>query len=165
VHAVLPVVPGAEVAQLAPLLDAPRVHRLDRMQEGYALRADAAVAVSGTATLELALWQVPSLLIYRGSPLMITLARRLVRLPHVGLANILLGEEAMPELIQQACTEEAVVGWMLRLLDASGAEAAGQRAQFVRLSAMLGDADPAAGVAEMAASLAHGAGDGKASMS
>ena len=164
-HAVVPVAPGADASLLAPLLDAPRVHRLERMQQGYALRADAAVAVSGTATLELALWQVPSILVYRGTPLMMALARRLVRLPHAGLANILLGEEAMPELIQEACTEEAVAGWILRLLDTSGAEATGQRRQFARLQAMLGDADPAAGVVEMAVSLARGTGGAGASIS
>ncbi len=164
-HAVVPVAPGADASLLAPLLDAPRVHRLERMQQGYALRADAAVAVSGTATLELALWQVPSILVYRAPPLMMALGRRLVRLPHVGLANILLGEEAMPELIQEACTEEAVAGWVLRLLDRSGAEAAGQRRSFARLQALLGDADPAAGVVEMAVSLARGAGGAGASIS
>lgn len=152
-HAVVPAAPGADAALLAPLLDAPRVHRIDRMQEGYALRADAAVAVSGTATLELALWQVPSILVYRGTPLMMALARRLVRLPHAGLANILLGEEAMPELIQEDCTEQAVADWILKLLDANGDVATAQRQQFARLEAMLGDADPAAGVVDMAVSL------------
>ena len=60
----------------------------------------------------------------------------------------------MPELIQQDCTEEAVTDWILRLLDAAGTEVAGQRRQFARLSAMLGDADPASGVVDMAVSLA-----------
>lgn len=160
VHAVVPVVPGTDADLLAPLLDAPRVHRLDRMQDGYALRADAAVAVSGTATLELALWQVPSILVYRGTPLMMALARRLVRLPYAGLANILLGEAAMPELIQEHCTEEAVTSWILRLLDAGGETATQQRRQFARLSAMLGDADPAEGVAQMAIALARTGGTG-----
>jgi lipid-A-disaccharide synthase len=164
-HAVVPVAPGADAGLLAPLLDAPRVHRLDRMQPGYALRADAAVAVSGTATLELALWQVPSILIYRGPPLVMALGRRLVHLPNVGLANILLGEETMPELIQKACTEEAVADWILRLLDPSGAAVAGQRRGFARLQSMLGDADPAAGVVEMAVSLASGTGTAGTSMS
>jgi len=153
VHAVVPVAPGADVQLLAPLLHCERVHQIGRMREGYALRADAAVAVSGTATLELALWQVPSILIYRAAPVAMALGRRLVHLPYVGLANILLGEEAMPELIQEECTVEAIVGRLLDLLDPDGTSAVRQREMFERLYAMLGDHDPAAGVAEMASAM------------
>ncbi|MDQ6956251.1 MAG: lipid-A-disaccharide synthase, partial [Mariprofundaceae bacterium] len=49
--------PGVSDQQLKPLLDA-GVQVLDRLDDDYALRADAAIAVSGTATLELALWNV-----------------------------------------------------------------------------------------------------------
>jgi lipid-A-disaccharide synthase len=158
VHAVVPVVPGTDMSLLAPLLQSERMHRLDRISEGYALRADAAVAVSGTATLELALWNVPSILVYRGAPLMMALARRLVHLPHAGLANILLEEEVMPELIQEECTAEAIAGRLLDLLDPSGITASRQRELFMRLHAMLGDHDPAAGVAEIVHALASGQG-------
>jgi len=149
-HAVVPVAPGTDVQLLAPLLHCERVHRIERMREGYAMRADAAVAVSGTATLELALWDVPSILVYRGAPVTMALGRRLVHLPYVGLANILLGEEAMPELIQEECTVEAIAGRLLDLLDPDGTSAARQRKMFGRLHAMLGEHDPAAVVAEMA---------------
>jgi lipid-A-disaccharide synthase len=158
VHAVVPMVPGTDLSLLAPLLQSGRLHPLQRISEGYALRTNAAVAVSGTATLELALWNVPSILVYRGAPLMMALARRLVHLPHAGLANILLGEEAMPELIQEACTPEAIAGRLLDLLDPSGITAPRQRQQFMRLHAMLGEHDPAAGVAEMADALVSGKG-------
>ncbi|HXH64303.1 MAG TPA: lipid-A-disaccharide synthase [Mariprofundaceae bacterium] len=158
VHAVVPVLPDTDMALLAPLLQAERVHRIERSSEGYALRVDAAVAVSGTATLELALWNVPSILVYRGAPLMMALARRLVHLPHAGLANILLGEEAMPELIQEQCTEQAIAGRLLDLLDASGEAVMRQRQQFARLQAMLGDQNPAAGVVDIVAALASAPG-------
>jgi lipid-A-disaccharide synthase len=156
VHAVVPVLPDADMSLLSPLLQAKRVHRIERLSEGYALRADAAVAVSGTATLELALWNVPSILVYRGAPLMMALARRLVRLPYAGLANILLDEETMPELIQEECTEQAITGRLLELLDASDEAATRQRKLFSRLQAMLGDHDPASGVADMVEALVTG---------
>jgi lipid-A-disaccharide synthase len=163
VHAVVPVLPDVDMALLAPLLQGERVHSIGRLSEGYALRADAAVAVSGTATLELALWNVPSILVYRGAPMMMALARRLVHLPHAGLANILLGEEAMPELIQEACTEQAIAGRLLELLDASGKAASRQRQRFAELQAMLGDRDPAIGVADMVERMAsaHGVQGGR----
>ncbi|MDX8382609.1 MAG: dephospho-CoA kinase, partial [Ghiorsea sp.] len=56
--AVVTLAPGVDKSALQPLLDV-GVHLLERTEQGYALRADAAVAVSGTATLELALWQTP----------------------------------------------------------------------------------------------------------
>lgn len=149
VHAVVPVLPDTDKSMLAPLLQAQRVHHIERISEGYALRTDAAVAVSGTATLELALWNVPSILVYRGAPVMMALARRLVRLPHAGLANILLGEEAMPELIQEECTEQAIAERLLDLLDISGESSVRQRQCFARLQDMLGEDDPAVGVVEM----------------
>ena len=62
--------------------------------------ADAAVVASGTATLEGAVWGVPMVVVYRVAPLSWWLGRRLVNLPHVGMVNILSGEEVVPEFLQ-----------------------------------------------------------------
>lgn len=150
IHAVISLAPGVSRQMLAPLIDA-GVLVVDRMEDGYALRgADAAVAVSGTATLELALWDVPSVLIYRNSPLMIFLARRLVGTRCAGLANILLDDTpVMPELIQEQCTAENITTVLLPLLRGEGA-AFDQKKAFSRLQQMLGDDDPAANVADLA---------------
>lgn len=150
IHAIMPLAPGVSRQMLAPLIDA-GVLVVDRMEDGYALRgADAAVAVSGTATLELALWDVPSVLIYRNSPLMIFLARRLVGTRCAGLANILLDDTpVMPELIQEQCTAEDITTVLLPLLRGEGA-AFDQKKAFSRLQQMLGDDDPAANVADLA---------------
>lgn len=66
--------------------------------------ADAAAVASGTATLEAALLGVPQVIVYRVSPLTYLLGRTLVRLPRVGLPNVVLGRDAVPELLQGACT-------------------------------------------------------------
>lgn len=151
----MPVAPGVEMQELAPLWEAGALP-LQRSQPGYALRADAAVAVSGTATLELALWDVPAVLVYRSSPLTMFLARRLVRLRCAGLANIILGDRpVMPELIQEACTPENIVGTVMPLLR-GGEQAESQRQQFAELRAMLGEQEAAAGVADMIAELSGG---------
>ena len=152
VQAVVPRAPGADASMLAPLAEA-GARFVDRMSEGFALRADAAIAVSGTATLELALWDVPSVLIYRASPLTVRAGRLLVRTPYIGLANILLEEAAMPELIQEEASVERIVAETLPLL--AGEEAArSQRQRFVRLRDLLGEADPANAVAEWAIRIA-----------
>ncbi len=126
---------------------------IDRMAEGFAFRVDAAVAVSGTATLETALWDVPTVLVYRSSWLTVSLARKLVRLRCAGLANILLGDQpVMPELIQEACTVDAIMRELLPLLGRDEA-AAHQRQAFVALHEILGNKDPGVAVAHMAKEL------------
>jgi len=63
--------------------------------------ADAAIVASGTATLEGAVWGVPMVVVYRVAPLSWWLGRRLVNLDHVGMVNILSGEEVVPEFLQE----------------------------------------------------------------
>ncbi|TLS76527.1 lipid-A-disaccharide synthase [Mariprofundus erugo] len=152
---VVPVAPGVSMDVLEPLWQAGALP-LDRNVADYALRADAAVAVSGTATLELALWDVPTVLIYQTSALTVFLARMLVRLKCVGLANIILDDRpVMPELIQHACTVENILGQLLPLLHQQAA-ADDQRHAFIELRRRLGQQRAAAGVADMVEELLHG---------
>jgi lipid-A-disaccharide synthase len=71
---------------------------------------------SGTATLETALFGTPLVVCYRVGWLNYAIARRLVKLTHIGLPNIVAGEEVAPELIQGALTGEALArhlgGWL-----------------------------------------------------
>jgi len=145
--------PGITDEQLQPLL-AIGVTVVDRLANGYAMRADAAVAVSGTATLELALWQVPTVLVYRNSTLTVWLARRLVGTRCVGLANILLDDRAvMPECIQEDATTDHVMPLLLPLLNPNSEAHQAQRAAFHRLQILLGNHNPATEVARIAISM------------
>lgn len=76
----------------------------------------AAIASSGTATLETALMGLPTVLVYRLSPVTWFLAKRLVKVKYAGLPNLLLNREVTPELLQDAATAEnmaAVAGaWL-----------------------------------------------------
>ena len=66
--------------------------------------ADAAVVASGTATLEAALAQVPTVVVYRLSWLSWIVGRLLVRVRFVSLVNLLAGRLLVPELLQGHCT-------------------------------------------------------------
>jgi lipid-A-disaccharide synthase len=83
-------------------------------------RARAALAASGTVTLELALAGIPTVAAYRMSPveafIVVWLLRVLVRLPSVILANLVLGENVIPELLQSDCTPERLAEALLPLL-------------------------------------------------
>ena len=78
--------------------------------------AHVAVVASGTATVEAALAGTPTVIVYRVSPLTFALARRLVRVPHVGMANLLAGERVFPELLQDDFTPERLAHEVLSLI-------------------------------------------------
>lgn len=83
---------------------APRIV-IDPAQKWAAFRqARAALAASGTVTLELALAQVPTVVAYKVTLMEELIARALVKVKMVGLANIILGEMIMPELLQRQAT-------------------------------------------------------------
>lgn len=63
-------------------------------------KSDLAIAVSGTVTLEAALFAVPMIIIYRVSALSYLLARMLISVPHFSLVNIVAEKEIAPELLQ-----------------------------------------------------------------
>jgi lipid-A-disaccharide synthase len=112
--------------------------------------AAAAVALtkSGTSTLELALAGVPMAVTYRVNPLSAAIARRLIRVKHVAMVNLLAGRAAVPELLQQDCRPDRLAETVERLLGDPAAVAA-QRAAFRDVIACLGA--PGATPAEAAA--------------
>jgi lipid-A-disaccharide synthase len=77
--------------------------------------ADAALVTSGTATLETALLGTPMLILYKTSPLTYAIGKRLIRVPHIGMVNLVAEREVCPEFIQ-AETDPAKVAEALRPL-------------------------------------------------
>ena len=91
--------------------------------------ARAALTKSGTSTLELAMAGVPMAVTYRVNPVSAMLARRLIKVKHVAMINLLAGGELVPELLQQDCTP-AKLSETLHGLITNQAAAATQRAGF-----------------------------------
>jgi lipid-A-disaccharide synthase len=77
--------------------------------------ADAALAASGTVTLELALAGTPMIVGYRVDAIAAQL-QFLVKTPHFALSNLVLGERAFPELMQDDCTPQRLAEALVRLL-------------------------------------------------
>ena len=71
--------------------------------------ARASVVASGTATVEAALIGNPFVVVYRVSPLTYEIARRVVKVPFVAMANLIAGKLVVPELIQTAFTAPNIV--------------------------------------------------------
>jgi lipid-A-disaccharide synthase len=78
--------------------------------------ARAALTKSGTVTLELAVAGVPMVAAYQVSPIEAMIALRLMQVPSVILANLVLGENVVPEFIQKACTVDNLTEALLPLL-------------------------------------------------
>lgn len=68
--------------------------------------AAAALITSGTATLEAALLNLPQVICYRGNAVSVAIARRLVKVKYIGLANLIMDEAIITELIQEEMSVE-----------------------------------------------------------
>jgi lipid-A-disaccharide synthase len=114
--------------------------------------ATAALAKSGTVTLELALAGVPMIAAYKVSTLeYITVGRGILkRIPSIILANLLLGENVVPELLQQNCTAENLAAALLPLFGDTPARRS-QIEAFSRLDAIMevGSSAPALRAADI----------------
>ena len=112
--------------------------------------ARAALAKSGTVTLELAVAGVPMVTAYRVSGIEAMIARRVIRVPSVILANLVLGENVVPEFIQEDCTPEKLVDALAPLLSKTP-ERQRQVAAFARLDGIMqiGKVAPASRAAEI----------------
>ena len=95
-------------------------------------RARAALAASGTVTLELALARVPMVAGYRVRAIEATIVRRLIKVTTVLLPNLILGRKVVPEFIQQDCTPQALAQAILAVLP----EGAARTAQLDAFEAM-----------------------------
>ena len=78
---------------------------------------DAAISVSGTVTLEIALLGVPMVIIYKVSPLTYLIGKQLVRVDHIGLCNIVAGERVVKELIQNEAQPEKIAEEITRIIN------------------------------------------------
>ena len=81
--------------------------------------AHAALAKSGTVTLELALADVPMVTAYRTGTMEAWILRRAIKVNSVILANLVIGENVIPEFLQEDCTPEKLAAALREVLSDS----------------------------------------------
>lgn len=115
---ILPLASSLTMADIAPYLSGSDLTVTVAEGRGYDVMqvCDAIISVSGTVTLEIALVGVPMVIIYRVSPLTYEIGKRLVRVDHAGLCNIVAGERVVKELIQEDAEPERIAEEIARIL-------------------------------------------------
>ncbi len=120
-------------------------------EDGASLRAlaTAGLVKSGTSTLEAALSNLPFVVAYVTHPVTYFLARRLVRVPHVALANLVVGRRVVPEFLQEEANPGSLADALEPLLDKSTSERRAMLAGLGSMRAALGRPGAAARVADL----------------
>jgi lipid-A-disaccharide synthase len=112
---VIPLAPMLKAAQREDVLRLVQKHgedlQISLVNDARAtlFHARASVVASGTATVEAALTGNPFVVVYRVSALTYAIAKRVVKVPHVAMANLIAGKRIVPELIQSDFTAEKIV--------------------------------------------------------
>ncbi len=102
--------------------------------------ADLVVVASGTATLETAIVGTPMIVVYRASSLNWQILHPLIRVPHVGLPNLIAGRAIVPELLQDEMNPARLTDEITGLL-ADPARLATMRAELAEVRTRLGEAN------------------------
>ena len=116
--------------------------------------ADAAMCKSGTTTLEAAVAGCPLVVAYRTSSWTYWIARRVVKIPHIGLVNVVAGREVAREFVQDALEPNAVSDELLQLLDSASPRRMEVERGLADVRAKLGTPGAAARVARVALGIA-----------
>ena len=113
---------------------------------------DAIIAASGTVTMEIALFGVPMVIIYKAAPLTYYIGSRLVQVDHVGICNIVAEERVVPELLQNNAEPDNIVAAILPMLR-DELYAAGIRSKLLSVKEKLGEPGAPVRVAQLAFNL------------
>ncbi|OLY93663.1 lipid-A-disaccharide synthase [Cnuella takakiae] len=113
--------------------------------------ADAALVTSGTATLETALFGVPQVVCYKGSPISYAIAKRLITIKYISLVNLIMDRQVVTELIQHEMTAANITRELKDLLynEARKQQVASDYAQLQQMLRQYGNAS------ERAATIIH----------
>ncbi len=139
-----------QARQLVEIHGAGLCVRMVRDARAALVHARASVVASGTATVEAGLIGNPFVVVYRVSRLTYAIARRVVTVPHVAMANLIAGKRVVPELIQDSFTAANIVQQLDRLLPDT-AERESMKMELARLGELLRSKRPGGAIGRVAA--------------
>jgi lipid-A-disaccharide synthase len=119
--------------------------------------ANASIVKSGSSTIEAAYFGNPFIVYYKTSPLSYAIGKRIVKVKHIAMANLLAGEEIVPEFVQHDATPDNFCAAILPLLTVP-AKIKAAREGLKKVLAQMGEPGAGEHVAEMAKELLQGKG-------
>ena len=116
---VLPLANSLTLADLAPYLQKTTLDIKIVSEQFYntVQLCSAAIVVSGTATLETALLQVPMVIVYKTAASTYAILKRIIQIPYIGLCNIIAEKMIVKELIQQKATPDTISAEISHILE------------------------------------------------
>jgi lipid-A-disaccharide synthase len=127
--------------------------RLVQDSRGLLTHADAALVKSGTTTLEAGIAGTPMVVAYRMNAASYAIAKRLVKVPHIALANLIADDRVAPEFVQDAASPDALADALLPLLDADSPQRRTMLEGLSRIPGRLGGSGASDRVAALAEEL------------
>lgn len=152
---ILPLANSLQTADLAPYqtdLEMLNVIVIEHATYDVVQASDCVIVASGTATLEIGLLGTPLVIIHKIAALSYFILRRLVKLKHIGLVNIVPGKEIAREFIQQDATPANICGEVLRILDDATYNQQ-MRESLATLRPLLGESGGSKNIAQLAYSM------------
>jgi lipid-A-disaccharide synthase len=137
---VLPLASSLRAEDLAPYLVGAKVQVkvVSGRNHDLMVACDAAISVSGTVIMELALVGIPAVLIYKVAPLTYEIGKRVINVPHIGICNIVAEKRLIKELIQHEAEPVAIADEIDAILNDAG-HAAEIREGFATVRVKLGN--------------------------
>ncbi|MCL2760842.1 MAG: lipid-A-disaccharide synthase [Desulfuromonadales bacterium] len=114
--------------------------------------SDVIIAASGTVTMEIALFGVPMVIVYKMSRTTYAIGKHLVQVEYIGLCNIIAGESVVKELIQNDANSENITAEVSNILTNKD-YAAEMRKKLLDVKKKLGEPGAASRVAALAISM------------
>jgi lipid-A-disaccharide synthase len=151
----LALAPSLSFRAVAEALGSLPVHVVANQAQGVLASSTVSVVASGTATVEAALLGAPMVVVYRLAPLTYLLGRRLVKVPHFAMANLIAGARVVPEVIQRELTPERVAAEVRALLDTPSRREV-MRAGLAEVRRKLGEPGASGRAAAVVLSVAQG---------
>jgi len=149
---VLPVANTISASNLAPFeadLTSLAVHVIENQFYDVAQACDVVLTASGTATLELGLLEIPMVIVYKTSAITFYIGKKLVKLKHIGLVNIIPGKEVVKEFLQGDAKPALIAKEALHLLNDDNYYQSMQH-ELSLIRQQLGDGNGSKNVAELA---------------
>lgn len=148
-----------QMKQMASLENLPLEIRKENLRE-IAESSRVVMVASGTATLECAVLTTPMIIVYKVSFLTWCLARLVVRLPYIGLVNIVRGKQVVPEYIQFQARPKGIAHEAMSLLNCEG-KSEKMREELKKVRSAIGEKGASSRAAQAVLSFIHQIKDSK----